>query len=250
MTFTNFSIILFIGITAGFINVNAGGGSLLTIPALIFIGLPPAMANGTNRIALSIANIVAIFNFKKKGFFNWKLSLFLAIPASIGAILGSLISIKLPANIYNSILAIVIIFVIIVIIVDPRRFIKKDVTKDIINNKILSLIIFFFLGIYGGIIQAGAGFLIITSLLFLTGYSLTRINSIKVIIAFIYMFFSIIVFVISGNINWIYAIILSIGNGVGAYFGSLFAIKHGDTWIKIILIIMAFLMALKLLKVF
>lgn len=250
MNFTEILIIAFTGLAAGFINVNAGGGSLLTIPMLIFTGLPAVTANGTNRIALAAANIIAVLNFKNKGYFDWKLALFLAAPATAGAILGSFISISLSEETYNTILAVVIILVILIIIVNPQRFIKKNIIKSSLKHRVLSVVIFFALGVYGGVIQAGVGFLLITSLVFLTGYSLVRINSIKVFIVFIYMTFSIMVFIVSGNVNWMYALILSIGSSLGSYFGSLFAVKHGDKWIKLVLVSAAFIMALKLLNVF
>lgn len=83
-------LIIFIsGCFAGFINVNAGGGSLITIPALIFLGLPSSVANGTNRIAILAGAIAATSNFKRKGIFDIKISLFVGIPAIIGAIGGT-----------------------------------------------------------------------------------------------------------------------------------------------------------------
>lgn len=250
MVFTDLLIILLTGIAAGFINVNAGGGSFITLPVLIFMGLPAAVANGTNRVALATANIIAVLNFKKKGYFNWKLALFLAIPASAGAIIGSFISINLPDELYNTILATVIIIVILVVIINPQRFIKKSIVEMTLKYKILGIIIFFALGLYGGVIQAGIGFLIMTSLVFLTGYSLVKVNSLKVLIVLVYMAFSLTIFIISGKINWLYALALSLGNGAGAYLGSLFAVKHGDKWIKVIMIVAALVMALKLLNVF
>lgn len=242
-------IILITGIAAGFINVNAGGGSFITLPVLIFTGLPVAVANGTNRVALATANIIAVFNFKKSGYFDWKLALMLAVPATIGAVAGSFISINLPDELYNTMLAIVIIVVILFIIINPSRFIKipDEISK---SRKIAGMFIFLLLGLYGGIIQAGVGFLIITSLFFVTGYTLVKINSLKVLIVLIYMTFSLAVFIVSGNINWIYALVLSVGNGTGAFLGSRFAIKHGDKWIKVIMIVASLIMALKLLNVF
>ncbi|HPQ48276.1 MAG TPA: sulfite exporter TauE/SafE family protein [Clostridia bacterium] len=249
MVITDAIIILVTGIAAGFINVNAGGGSFITIPLLIFMGLPTAVANGTNRVALAAANIIAVHNFKKGGHFDWKLSLLLAIPATIGAIAGSFISINLPDDLYNAILGSVIIVVVLFIIVNPARFIKTP-SELSGKRKVLGMFIFLLLGLYGGIIQAGVGFLIITSLFFITGYSLVRINSLKVLIVLIYMAFSLAVFIISGNVNWVYALVLSAGNGTGAFLGSRFAMKHGDKWIKAIMIIASLIMALKLLNVF
>ena len=250
MKFVDLIIILITGVTAGFINVNAGGGSFLTIPILIFTGLPAAIANGTNRIALTLASMISVYNFKKKGFFEWKITILLGIPMAVGAIIGSLISINLPDEIYTTLLAIVIIIVIAVTIINPQRFIKKDIVEKSLKNRVVGIIIFFILGIYAGVIQAGVGFLIITSLIFLTGYSLVKINSLKVMIAMIYMIISLAIFIFSGNVNWIYALVLSIGNCTGAYFGTRFAVKHGDKWIRIIMAIAAFIMALKLLNVF
>ena len=63
---------------AGFLNVMAGGGSLLTMPLMIFMGMSPAMANGTNRVALVAQNVTAIGEFKRRGFSDFRLSLTLA----------------------------------------------------------------------------------------------------------------------------------------------------------------------------
>ena len=242
-------LILITGLAAGFINVNAGGGSFLTIPMLIFMGLPPAVANGTNRVALTFASMISVHNFKRKGFFEWKLSLSLGIPMTAGAIIGSLISINLPEKLYTTILAVMILIVIAIIIVNPQRFIKKNLVKPTLKTRVAGAVIFFILGIYAGVIQAGVGFLIITSLIFLTGYNLVKINSMKVLIAMIYMVATLAVFIISGNVNWLYALILSVGNGTGAYLGTRFAVKHGDKWIRIIMIIAALIMALRLLNI-
>jgi uncharacterized membrane protein YfcA len=249
MKLTEILIILITGIAAGFINVNAGGGSFITLPVLIFTGLPAAVANGTNRVALAAANIISVLNFKKNGYFDWKLAMFFAIPATIGAVAGSFVSINLPDDLYNTLLAIVIIMVILFVIINPSRFIKApaEITR---NRKILGFIIFLALGFYGGVIQAGVGFLLMTSLFFITGYSLVKINSLKVLIVLVYMAFSLAVFIISGNVNWVYALVLSVGNGTGAFLGSHFAIKHGDKWIRVIMIVASLLMALKLLNVY
>jgi len=249
MDILRITAVLAAGILAGFINVNAGGGSFITLPVLIFTGLPVAVANGTNRVALAAANIVAVHNFRKGGHFDWRLSLFLAIPAVIGAIIGSFISINLPDELYNTILAVVIIIVVLFVLVNPSKYFKKpvEITK---GRKIAGFFIFLALGLYGGIIQAGIGFLIITSLFFITGYSLIKINSIKVLVVLIYMLFSLAIFIVSGNINWVYALVLSLGNGTGAFLGTRFALKHGDRWIRIIMVAAALVMALRLFNVF
>ncbi len=246
MSILDILLILIAGTVAGFQNTVAGGGSLITMPVLIFMGLPSAVANGTNRIALMVQNIVAITKFKKEGYFNWKLSLTLALPAVVGAIVGSQIAISLPDEIFNKLLAAVMIIVLGLIIWNPKKKLKseeKNITK---KHKIIGSIVFFFVGIYGGLIQAGVGFIIIVSLTLITGFSLVRINSMKMMIVAIYMVSSIIIFLINGKINWLYGLTLAVGNSLGAYLGSVFSVKKGDKWIKVILVVVIVIMSLKL----
>ncbi|MFZ7104822.1 MAG: sulfite exporter TauE/SafE family protein [Peptococcaceae bacterium] len=241
-------LILVTGTAAGFLNVVGGGGSLLSMPMLIFLGLPSALANGTNRVALMVQNIVAVMNFRSKGFFDLKLSLTLGIPALIGSIAGSQIAISLPDHIFNRILGLVMFLVLFLIVKQPQQ---KIVTQDDENfnpdKKVQAIIAFFFVGLYGGFIQAGVGFIIIAALTIITGMSLVRINSLKVFIVGFYMLSSLLVFIISGNVNWVLGLTLAVGNSLGAWLGSNFAVSKGDKWIRYILIITVCAMALKLL---
>lgn len=253
MSIPNIIFILLTGIAAGFINVLAGGGSLLTMPVLIFMGLPSAVANGTNRIALMIQNIVAITNFKRKGFFNWHLSLMLGIPAVLGSIVGAHLAISLSDEIFNRILAVIMLVVLCLILWNPLKKGTNNLEnsqKFTLKKKILAVIVFFFVGIYGGFIQAGVGFIIIMALTLITGMSLVRINSIKVFIIGFYMISSLLIFIINGQINWILGLTLAVGNGIGGWLGSNFAVAKGDKWIRIFLIISVTIMALKLLGLF
>ena len=102
----DYLLLILVGFIAGIINVVAGGGSLLTLPILIFLGLPPNIANGTNRIAIIIQNIFAIKGFQSKGISSYSFSIYLAIPATIGAILGSLAGVKIEGELFNKILGV------------------------------------------------------------------------------------------------------------------------------------------------
>ncbi len=234
------------GVLAGFLNTVAGGGSLITMPVLIFLGLPSAVANGTNRIAIMAQNIVAVTNFRSKGFFDLKPGLMLALPATLGAIAGSKIAVSLPDYIFNKVLAVVMIAVMALIVFNPHKRTKTDSKLMSYKSKAAGMIVFFFIGVYGGFIQAGVGFIIIAALTFITGYSLVRINSLKVFIVAAYMLSSLAVFVLSGKINWLYGLCLASGNGLGAFLGSSFSVKKGDAWIKAVLVIAVIGMALKL----
>jgi len=239
-------LILVTGVVAGFLNTVGGGGSLLTLPMLIFLGLPSAVANGTNRIALMVQNIVAITNFRRKGFFDWHLGLMLAVPAILGSIVGAHFAIALPDEIFNKILAIIMLLVLAAIIWRPDRSLEAAEENLQPNRRLVAMLAFFLVGFYGGFIQAGVGFIIIASLTLITGMSLVQINSLKVFVVAFYMLSSLLVFVISGKVDWALGLTLAVGNGIGAYLGSNFAVAKGDKWIRVVLVIAVLAMSAKL----
>ncbi|WLR51835.1 sulfite exporter TauE/SafE family protein [Bacillus tianshenii] len=238
-------IILVAGVAAGFLNVVAGGGSLITMPMLIFLGLPSAMANGTNRIALMAQNIVAITSFRKSGYFDGKLGIMLAIPAVLGSIVGANAAIQLSDEVFNKILSVVMIIVLLLIIWKPTKHLSPQEEASR-NRKIAMIVAFFFVGFYGGFIQAGVGFIIIAALTVLSNMTLVKINSLKVFVVAIYMLSSLIIFIINGEVHWGYGLTLAVGTSIGAWLGSRFAVSKGEKWIRIILIVVVIGMAVRL----
>ncbi len=252
MSFFQIGFILVTGVVAGFLNTLGGGGSLLTLPVLIFLGLPAATANGTNRIAILVQNIVGVTNFRRKGFFYPKLSFILGIPAIIGSIIGARVAISISGELFERILAIVMMIVLIIILTRPeRKFIKEIDTENLGTFRlILAMIAFLGVGFYGGFIQAGVGFIFIVALTLLTGMSLVKVNSLKVFIILIYTIFSLLVFLVNGKVNIILGSTLAMGNAIGAYIGSNFAVSKGDKWIRVFLVISILAMSAKLLGLF
>ncbi|MBO8155476.1 MAG: sulfite exporter TauE/SafE family protein [Bacillaceae bacterium] len=246
MSITTLLIILGVGIAAGFINILAGGGSLLTLPMLIFLGLPSALSNGTNRIAIMAQNITAILSFRQSGIFHWKLGLMLAVPAIIGSILGSKVAIDLSDEMFNRILSIVMIVVLFVLIFRPHK--KFQYQNEHFNpwQKVLLAIVFLLVGFYGGFIQAGVGFLIIAALSLFTQLNLVHINSLKVFIVGLYMISSLIVFIINDQVHWLYGITLAVGTSTGGYLASKFAVKQGEKWVRMILVVVVVAMSIRL----
>ncbi|MEW6663554.1 MAG: sulfite exporter TauE/SafE family protein [Bacillota bacterium] len=251
MELSHIALITVTGIVAGFVNTVGGGGSLLSMPMLIFLGLPSATANGTNRVAIMVQAIVAVAGFRQKGLFDPRLGLTLGVPALLGSIVGARLAINLPDDIFNKVLAAVMLLVLVVILFEPhKKFLTASQEHLDEKRKIIAAIVFFFIGMYGGFIQAGVGFIIIVSLSIITGMSLVKINSVKVFVTGIYMLSSLIVFILSGNVHWLFGFILAVGNALGAWLGSLFAVAKGDKWIKVVLVVSVIAMAAKLLGVF
>ena len=245
LAFNDIIILLICGVIAGFINTVAGGGSLLTLPILIFMGLPSNIANGTNRIAIFMQNIFSISGYKSRGVSDFKYSSWLSVSALIGSIIGAKIAININEDMFNKILSVVIIIVVLTIIYNKKPF-NINSENISIEKKIISVIIFFFIGIYGGFIHAGVGFLILSILSNYNGIQLSKANSIKVFVVFVYTFFALIVFIMENKINWILGINLGIGNSIGGWIASRWSYNKPDKIIKIFIIISSAIMAFKL----
>ena len=252
MEILDVGLILVTGVVAGFMNTLGGGGSLLTLPMLIFLGSPAAVANGTNRIALMVQNIVGVSNFRRKGFFYPKLGIILAIPAVFGSLIGARFAISVPEELFQKILAIIMIVVMILILTRPeKRFLKEIEGENLSTARlVVSIFVFFGVGLYGGFINAGVGFVIIVALTLITGMSLVKINSLKLFIVLIYISSSLVVFIIHGKVDWILGFTLAVGNALGAYLGSNFAVSKGDKWIRVFIVIVILSMSAKLLGLF
>jgi uncharacterized membrane protein YfcA len=241
------AVLTCVGIIAGFINVTAGGGSTLTLPALIFLGLDTSVANGTNRIAILLQNVSAVQSFKQENYFDLKTSLKLAFFTLPGSVAGALLAVRLEDKLFQIILGIIMIGVVIsMIIPKKKRNAEVEPTKPNMGIYLSMLGI----GFYGGFIQVGVGFLLMASLQFLMKLDLVRVNMYKVFIVLIYTIPALLIFTLTDNVNWLLGIFLAIGNILGGWWGAKMQIKKGEGLIKIVLGFAVFIMALKLLDVF
>src|SRR3989304_8129501 len=161
MELWQFPVIFTVGVIAGVINTPAGGGSLIPLPMLIFLGLPATVANGTNRLAITVQSVFAVAGFKRKGVSDFKSSLLMSLPALIGAIIGAQLAVDVSDILFKRILAVVMILVLGLILWNPIRRGQGNVqynggiTSLSRSRRIASMLIFFFIGVYGGFIQAG-----------------------------------------------------------------------------------------------
>jgi len=242
----NVLLLVVAGFVAGFVNTIAGGGTLLTLPALIFMGLPPSVANGTNRIAIFLQTFTGAVGFKSKGVSTFPFSIYCGISALLGSLIGAKIAVDIKGETFNRILAIVMIAVVLLIVFKPKMNFQE--LKERTTGKYLwiSIIVFFFLGIYGGFINAGIGFLMLIFLPYVNRMTLIKANATKVTIVCIYTIGAIVMFYLNNKINWKYGLILSTGNIAGAWISSRWSVKKGDKMVRIFLIVMVIIMAIKL----
>ena len=234
------------GILAGFINVLAGSGSLLTLPFLMFLGLPATVANGTNRIAILLQNVVAVSNFKKQKVLNIKQGIWLSIPAVIGSVIGAQVAVNMNEKIMHYTIGGLLVFMFFLILLKPSVWIKGRVGKVDAKPAIWQIIVFFFIGLYGGFIQAGVGFFLLAGLVLGAGFDLVKSNAIKVFIVLIYTVFALVIFIINKQVNLKFGLILSVGNMIGAFIGSKIAVSWGPKFVRYFLLVIILLAATKL----
>ena len=242
----HYLLLVVVGFVVGFINTIAGGASLLSLPTLIFLGLPPAVANGTNRIAIAIQTGIGAAGFKSKGVHNFPFVIYISTTAIIGSLIGARIAVDISGETFNRILSIIMLSVVLLLVFKPKTKID-DIVEQLQGKKLIySMIGFFFIGIYGGFINAGIGFIIIFFLHYFNGLSLVKTNATKVAVVFFYTLAALAVFAFNGKVNWLFGLVLAVGNGTGAWIASRYSVKKGDGFIRIFLIIMVLVMAIKL----
>ena len=242
----HYLLLIAVGFAVGFINTVAGGGSLLSLPVLIFLGLPSSVANGTNRVAIVIQTAIATAGFKSKGVSTAPFNIYLGIAALIGAIIGSKIAVDINGETFNKILAIIMMLVVLIIIFKPKM--KLEEMQERLTGKYLwiGIITFFFFGIYGGFINAGLGFLIILFLHYFNQMTLVRANATKVAVVFIYTLSALVVFILNDKVIWKIGLIMAIGNATGGWLASRVSVDKGDGFIRTFLVVMVVTMSIKL----
>jgi len=244
-----YGLLIGVGAIAGFLNVNAGGGSSLTLPALIFLGLDSAVANGSNRISIFIQNIFAVSAFHKEKIHQFRESLVYSLFTLPGVVLGSLMSIRIGDEWFQRILAMIMIGIVLTMFIPQARKVYQDVESKV-KSKWQIYLALLFIGFYGGFIQVGVGFLLMAALYHLLRISLVYVNMHKVFIVMIYMIPSLLIFIVTGNIHWGFGIALSVGNAVGAWWGAKVQVKGGEKIIRFVLAAAVVIMATKLLNIF
>ena len=248
MDLLNVLLLFGVGSIAGFINVNAGGGSSITLPTLIFMGLDGALANGTNRIAIFIQNIFAVASFRKNQMHQFKTSTELSLFTLPGAILGAILASRISNVMFERILGGVLIFIVISLLFSHsyknRNLEKEERRSWWIYPALLGI------GFYGGFLQIGVGFLFMAALYHLLRVDLITVNMHKVFIILIYTLPALLIFIWTGNVNWKFGLALAAGNAFGGWWGAHAAVKGGERVIRIILAVAISIMALKLFGLF
>ncbi|MGI6321616.1 MAG: sulfite exporter TauE/SafE family protein [Bacteroidales bacterium] len=249
MTTTEVVSLVSSGIFVGFVNTLAGGATIVSLTVLLMLGLPMSVANGTNRIPVIMQNIVAVGNFHRKGYVDWKKGIYYTIPSVIGALLGSFIVVQISERMVEICFGFLMILMLFFLIFKPSIWLKG--TEGLMEKKvsIWLIILFFFVGIYGGFIHVGVGYFYLMALVLGSGYDLIRANALKNLIVLLYVPFSLIFFIANDQIRWDYGLTHAVGNMIGAYISSRWAVQWGTQFIRWMLIVIIVIFSSQLLGI-
>ena len=232
------------GIAAGAVNVLAGGGSALTLPILMWLGLDAGTANGTNRVAIVVQSISANASFGVVGAARYRQSTRYALWTVPGALAGAFTAVQITDEWFERILGIVLVCVVVSMVI-PRAP-QSDHPGELHSRWICPALLL--IGFYGGFIQLGVGFLIMAAFYHMLQMDLVRTTVHKVAIILVYTVPALMIFAVSGHIDWILGFVLAAGNASGAWLAARASVRKGEKVVRRMLIVAILLMAAKTLK--
>ncbi|MCH8015914.1 MAG: sulfite exporter TauE/SafE family protein [Acidobacteria bacterium] len=243
---SSYLLLFGVGSVAGVLNVVAGGGSFLTLPVLIFLGLPPTLANGTNRVGVVLQNVGAVWSFRRHGMIDWSYLLWAALPAMVGAVLGSWVALRVGDELFQNILVFLMVAVTLWTLWDPLKKTQLKASGSSQTPVVAVLVAGFFLsGVYGGFVQAGVGFLILATTS-LAGLDLVRGNAVKVLSVLCFGVVSLGMFAWQDKVDWWIGLALGTGMVLGGLVGVKLTVLKGHAWIKRVVTVTIIVFALRL----
>lgn len=239
ISFLTVSLLVIAGLIGGFINTLAGGGSMLTLPVLMMMGMPADVANATNRVGVFLQSATAARGFKNYDRLDSGAILPMLVPTVLGALAGSLLASFLPVWLLKPTLLAAMVAMAIYMIVKPEGVTAPEGSKAYgVFEKPAGFIALFFAGVYGGFVQAGVGFILIAALAGSLRYDLVRANALKVVATGVFSVVALGVFIWRDQVLWVPGLILGVGTVVGAALSVKFAVSVSQSTLKWLLLIM------------
>jgi len=240
-------LVFTIGIISGSYGTITGGASLVSIPTLIFLGLPAHIAIGTNRLGALGLNLAGWYTFHKLKNINYRIGIPISIAAVIGSLIGASLVLELNDSNLRKAIAFMTILGLLIIMLNPKIGIEPKQIELKKNTLIIGTFLIFLVGIYGGVYGALSGTFLSFILIFIFGETFLESAGTRKIAQVLLSSMAVLVFCLGKIINYPLAITLFLGMAIGSYMGARFSHKIGNIWIKRILLVVIFIMSIKLL---
>jgi uncharacterized membrane protein YfcA len=207
------------GLLAGVVNTLAGGGSMVTVPLLVLLGVPGVAANGTNRVGILIQSAVAAWRFRAEGVSGFSHALPVLVPLGIGSAVGAYFISGLADETFERLFGVVMVLLLIPLLRPSgaaplawRSELHGEETASGAGTatwpRTVSFLVFLAIGLYGGALQVGSGLVLVFALSH-AGYDLVRANSVKMVVIFAVTLVAVPVFIAKGQVEWTPALLLA-----------------------------------------
>ncbi|MFG0721193.1 TSUP family transporter [Pseudomonas sp. GLN_6] len=244
MELSTLAILALVAFTAGFIDAIAGGGGLLTIPALLTAGLPPHLALGTNKLCATFGSATASYTFYRRKLFNpsqWRNAL---IATAVGALLGAILAHWLPSDWLNQFLPVVVFACGLYLLFSKTPTAPLTTAAAIARGRQWPQGLT--LGFYDGVVGPGTGAFWTVSSMLLYPLDLVRASGVARSMNFVSNACALSIFIISGQVAWLLGICMGLALMVGAFLGARTAIKGGAKFIRPVFILMVLALTARL----
>jgi len=216
------------GLIAGIINTLAGNGSAITLTVLTeILGLPPNMANGTNRVGITAQSAMSSYIFQKNGKLKIKNSWFYIVLIFIGAMLGVYVALNVSNEQFKTVFSYLLLVMLVVILIKPKRWLRETDT-DFKLHPALAVLLMVPLGFYGGFIQMGMGVIFLIVFVLIARYNIMEANAVKIFVVFLYTVVVLGIFAYKGLVDWKMGALVAVGQTAGGWLGAEFGSKYKD----------------------
>ncbi len=238
-------LLVFAGLAAGVANTLAGGGSLLTVPLLVILGLPGTLANGTNRIGVLLQSGVAAWRFRSEGVSGFGHALPVLLPVAAGSVLGALLVSRLADATFERLFGVVML----ALLVPTLRRRPGQPGAGRAWPRGVATAVYFGVGLYGGAFQAGVGLVLLFALSH-AGLDLVRANAVKVVVVAALTAVAVPVFVLEDQVAWLPAALVAAGFATGGAVGARLAVRGGERLIRPVLVVAVLALAGRMLGLY
>jgi hypothetical protein len=243
--------ILLVGgaVGAGIVNTLAGGGSLITVPLLVVVGLEPNVANGTNRLGVLVQSVVASWTFRRSGIDMGRLGRLSgsAILATglLGALAGAYLATRVSNDTFRLFFALTMLPVAALVFAQPKRWLERLEARPV--RAVWLAAAFVFVGLYAGFVQAGVGIIALMALVGLGAGNLVSANAFKVFAVAVFALLSLVIFALNDQVDLLAGLVLATGSALGGYLGGLLAAHRGERWIRGAVLLASVALSIRLL---
>ncbi len=245
MSWETIALLFFAGLSAGFIDAIAGGGGLISVPALLWAGLPPQIALGTNKMQSTWGTLMAVRKYAKAGLVSWQQVRLTMLITFVSAMAGAWVVMLISNAVLKQIVPWMLLAIAVYVLLSPG--LGKTAAKARLRLGAFACLAGSVLGFYDGFFGPGTGTFWTLACISLLGLELTRATAFTKVVNLASNMASLIIFVVGGRVNYEIAAVMIAGQLIGGRLGAGMAIRHGAPFIRVIFIAVVLAMVAKLL---